>query len=99
MSEVVEDFARQDFPRRDYLDGNAAAGILSDLFSADITSARGQCVNCGNKAVVAAARLYPDDHGMLLRCAVCESILVRIVETDHSTCLDLRGMAFLEIFA
>ncbi len=99
MSDVVEDFARQDFPRKDYLDGNAAAGILSDLFRGDITSARGRCASCGNEAVVAAARLYPDDHGMLLRCAVCENILVRIVETDHSTCLDLRGMSFLEIFA
>ena len=99
MSELVEDFARQDFPRKDYMDGNTAAGVFSEHFQCDITSARGQCASCGNEAVVATARLYPDDHGMLLRCAVCESILVRVVETDHSTCLDLRGLSFLEIFA
>ncbi len=99
MSDVVEDFERQDFPRKDYMDGNAAAGVFSSVFSVDITSARGQCMSCGNTAVVAAARLYPDDHGMVLRCSVCESVLVRVVETDHSTCLDLRGLSFLEIFS
>jgi hypothetical protein len=99
VSEIVEDFERQDFPRKDYMDGNAAAGVFSNIFAADITSARGKCVNCGNEAVVAAARLYPDDHGMVLRCSSCESVLVRVVETDHSTCLDLRGLSFLEIFS
>ena len=32
-----------------YLDGNAAAGELSRVFAMDITSAEGQCANCGAK--------------------------------------------------
>jgi Family of unknown function (DUF6510) len=31
----------------DYLDGNAAAGELSNIFAMDVTSAEGQCAHCG----------------------------------------------------
>ena len=31
----------------DYLDGNAAAGELSNIFAIDITAAEGQCAHCG----------------------------------------------------
>jgi len=30
-----------------YLDGNAAAGMLGELFAVDITAAIGQCNGCG----------------------------------------------------
>lgn len=99
MSPLVEDFPRQDYPKMDYLDGNAAAGLFSEIFSVDITIARGQCESCGNQAVVADARMYPDDHGMVLRCSVCENVLLRVVQTETSYCLDLRGLSFLEFFA
>ena len=32
-----------------YVDGNAAGGELSRIFAVDITSAEGQCANCGAK--------------------------------------------------
>ena len=32
-----------------YLDGNAAAGELSTIFAMDVTTAEGQCGNCGAK--------------------------------------------------
>jgi hypothetical protein len=31
----------------DYLDGNAAAGELTKIFSVDVTVAEGQCAPCG----------------------------------------------------
>ena len=31
----------------DYLDGNAAAGELSNIFTMDVTAAEGQCAHCG----------------------------------------------------
>ena len=31
-----------------YLYGNAAAGEMSKIFAADITSAEGQCAHCGS---------------------------------------------------
>jgi phage FluMu protein Com len=80
-----------------YLDGNAAAGVLSELFAVDMTTARGRCAHCGDVAVVARARMYPDDHGLVLRCSVCEDVLAMVVETPGRLCLDLRGLAWLEI--
>ena len=41
-----------------FLDGNAAAGALREVFAVDVTSAHGQCVGCGNTAPMAEARLF-----------------------------------------
>ena len=80
-----------------YLDGNAAAGLLSEIFAVDVTTARGHCAHCGDETVVARARLYPDDHGLVLRCCVCEGVLARVVETPGRVSIDLRGLSFLEL--
>jgi hypothetical protein len=81
----------------DFLDGNAAAGMLSEVFAVDVTSARGRCAHCGDVSVVARARLYPDDHGLVLRCNVCGEVIARATDRDGRLCLDLRGLAWLEL--
>lgn len=81
----------------DYLDGNAAAGPLSEVFAVDVTSARGECAHCGDVSVIAKARLYPDDHGMVLRCSVCGDVIARASERAGKLCLDLRGLVWLEL--
>ena len=78
-----------------YLDGNAAAGSLSELFAVDLTSAIAQCNGCGQVAVFAEARLYVDAPGMVARCNGCESVLLRVVRTPDDTYLDLRGLTYL----
>ena len=45
-------------PTYDYLDGNAAAGELSKIFTLDVTAAEGQCAHCGATKRFAEARLY-----------------------------------------
>ena len=42
----------------DYVDGNAAAGDLSKIFAVDVTTAQGQCANCGAIKRFAEAHLY-----------------------------------------
>jgi len=81
---------------QDYLDGNAAAGMLSEVFAADITTAVGHCANCGDTAVVARGRVYVDEHGLILRCSVCGDVLAVAAERAGRLCLDLRGLASLE---
>ena len=44
------------------LDGNAAAGILSELFVPDLTAARATCAGCGATRAVGALLVYA--HGM-----------------------------------
>ncbi len=80
-----------------YLDGNAAAGELSRIFAMDITSAEGQCANCGAKGRFAEAHLYVQCPGLVARCALCEHVLLRLVNTRQHVYLDLRGMRYLTL--
>src|SRR5215831_12564044 len=65
-----------------YLDGNAAAGELSRIFAADLTSAQGQCANCGVKKPFAEAHLYMQCPGIVARCAGCGHVLLRLVNVS-----------------
>ena len=79
----------------DYLDGNAAAGELSRIFAADITSAEGKCANCGTKGRFAEAHLYMQCPGLVARCALCGHVLLRFASVQGRLFLDLRGMTYL----
>ena len=79
----------------DYLDGNAAAGELSTIFALDVTAAEGQCAHCGAKRRFAEAHLYMQGPGLVARCAVCEHVLLRLVNARQGVFLDMRGMTCL----
>ncbi|QNE17141.1 hypothetical protein F1D05_03490 [Kribbella qitaiheensis] len=80
-----------------YLDGNAAAGALREVFAVDITAAIGQCDGCGRTGVFAEARVYLDAPGMVARCSGCDGVLLRVVNTPTDTYLDLRGLTYLRL--
>jgi hypothetical protein len=84
-----------DEPR--YLDGNAAAGAMREVFAVDITTATGQCAGCGDRGAFAEARLYVDAPGMVARCRRCDDVMVRVVSTPDATYLDFRGLTYLRI--
>ena len=81
----------------DYLDGNAAAGELSKIFVMDVTSAEGQCAHCGATRHFAEAHVYMQGPGIVARCAVCEEVLLRLVNVRQSVLLDVRGMTYLSL--
>jgi hypothetical protein len=81
----------------DYLDGNAAAGELSKIFALDVTAAEGQCAHCGVKRRFAEAHLYMQGPGLVARCAVCEHVLLRLVNARQRVFLDVRGMTYLSL--
>ena len=68
-----------------YLDGNAAAGELRDIFAFDITAAVGQCNGCRKTGPMAETQLYAQAPGMVIRCAHCENVLIRIVKSPAQT--------------
>ena len=80
-----------------YLDGNAAAGELGEIFATDITNAEGQCANCGAKRRFAEAHLYVQCPGLVARCSFCGHVLLRLVNTQRHVYLDLRGMTYLTL--
>jgi hypothetical protein len=81
----------------DYLDGNAAAGELSKIFVMDVTAAEGQCAHCGAIKHFAEAHVYMKGPGIVARCAVCEQILLRLVNVRQRMLLDVRGMTYLSL--
>lgn len=79
------------------LDGNAAAGMLEGALGFDVTAARCVCAGCGATAHVGALVAYVHAPGIVLRCAQCESVMVRAVRLPHGYRVDLRGVRHLEI--
>jgi hypothetical protein len=78
-----------------YLDGNAAAGELSNVFTMDVTAAEGQCAHCGATKRFAEAHLYMQCPGVVARCPVCGHVLLRLVSARQRVFLDVRGMTYL----
>ena len=81
----------------DYLDGNAAAGELSAIFPMDITASEGQCAHCGAIKRFAEAHVYMQAPGLVVRCSVCQHVLLRLVRARQRAFLDLRGMTYFTL--
>ena len=79
------------------LDGNAAAGLLSELFARDITIARSTCKECGAVANVGALHLYAFEMGAVLRCPGCEGVVLRVTLTPTDVWLDASGARSIAI--
>jgi hypothetical protein len=73
------------------LDGNAAGGLLQEIFIPEITSAKIECEACGYTAAIGASHLYAAVMGVVLRCAHCDGILMRAVHTPHGRWLEMKG--------
>jgi hypothetical protein len=79
------------------LDGNAIAGLLHDVFGAELTTAMGACAHCGAQAVVAECEVYVGGPGAVARCRTCKGLLLVVVEVREVRCVDLRGLRELEL--
>jgi phage FluMu protein Com len=77
------------------LDGNALAGVLGAAFGAEMTAVPSRCAHCGAVSAIAELGAYVRAPGAVLRCPVCEGVVLRIVETDAATYVDARGAAYL----
>lgn len=78
------------------LDGNAAAGALSELFGFDVTVAVTTCAGCHERHAMAELRAYLQAPGVVLRCASCGAVQVRVVRAADRAWIDLRGVAVIE---
>ncbi len=80
-----------------YVDGNALAGPLSELFAVEVTGANGVCANCGYEAPVATLRVWQHAPGLVARCSTCDQVMMRLVRGPDRMWLDLQGVVRLEI--
>lgn len=81
----------------DVLDGNAAAGVLREIFAIELTAAIGQCDGCGRRGPLAEARLYTSAPGLVVRCIGCDGVLLRVVTAPDRSWLDFRGLRSIEV--
>jgi hypothetical protein len=79
------------------LDGNAAAGILSEVFVPDVTAARATCANCGATREMGALLVYASGMGMVIRCPSCDAVVLRIARPRKQLWLDLTGVKLVVI--
>ena len=78
------------------LDGNAAAGLLSEVFAGDVTIAVGTCNACGSADAVGAIHVYLAA-GTVLRCPHCEAVVMKVVTNGERIWIDFRGLRTLEL--
>ena len=77
------------------LDGNAAAGLLGELFSVEATTALVTCAGCGATGAVGAVHVYAHGPGTVLRCPGCTAVLLRCARVRGRLVVDLRGVTTL----
>ena len=78
------------------LDGNAAAGLLSRIFTPEVTAARAWCAHCDANGVLGAVSVH-QGAGTVLRCRACGGVLLRIVAAPHRLYVELTGIRCLEL--
>ena len=81
------------------LDGNAAAGMLEEVFPFEMTTSIGTCAHCGTTNEIGAFSAYMSAMGTVIRCSTCEGVLLRIVHTRDEYWLDMQGLRALRMKA
>jgi hypothetical protein len=79
------------------LDGNAIAGLLREIFTMEMTTARGTCGGCGTVNPVGRVDVYMNAPGAVVRCPACQQVLMRIVRSRDRIWVDLSGTRCLEL--
>jgi hypothetical protein len=73
-----------------HTDANAIAGVLEEVFVADITAAGRRCQSCGNDHPIGAHPLYTGA-GYVLRCPGCGAVAATIVARPDRYVVSLGG--------
>ena len=79
------------------LDGNAAGGILREIFPFEMTLVEETCAHCSTTRAVGALNVYMSSMGTVMRCPACDNVLIRIVRTKDRYWLDMQGVRVLQI--
>ena len=77
------------------LDGNFAAGILSEVFVPDMATTRAMCANCETIRPIGALPVYGQTMGAVVRCPICDAVVLRVARTPRQLWLDPTGARLL----
>ena len=79
------------------LDGNAAGGILQEIFPFEMTLVQATCTGCSTTNAIGALAVYMDGMGTVIRCPICDTVLICVVRAKGRYWLDMRGVRVLQI--
>lgn len=79
-----------------WLDGNAIAGLLAELFGTEMTGVPRGCASCGATNAVGAHRAYRGA-GIVLRCPACGDVALCVSEGRDRRLVHLTGSWTLEL--
>ena len=79
-----------------WLDGNALAGLLQEVFAMEMTPAERRCQSCGTRSVLGAHRAY-QGAGTVLRCPVCEDVAMRIARLPDGHLVTMIGELTIDV--
>lgn len=65
------------------VDGNAAAGLLSEAFEGDVTMLVGVCGGCGAMAPIAETVVELDESAAIVRCRSCTHTLLTVLRAGE----------------
>lgn len=73
-----------------HTDANEVAGILHEVFVADVTASGRVCQSCRQENPIGAHRLY-HGAGLVLRCPACGDLAAVIAVRPNSYVISLHG--------
>src|SRR5919107_5378749 len=79
------------------LDGNAAAGVLRQVFAVDVTAAVSTCAHCGQPAPLGAHLVYADAPALVIRCPGCMQVVMRAASDAGGVRLEMSGVRMLRM--
>lgn len=79
-----------------HLDGNAAGGLLHDLFGREMTDGRGCCDRCGTVGAMGSLVLYRAA-GEVLCCPVCGAVVMVAVPDPDGIRVSLVALRWVQV--
>lgn len=80
-----------------HLDGNVLAGVATELFVFEPTTARGQCQSCADIATLGQAMVYGPPMGYVARCRNCDNVLIVIIEREGQRLFNMPGLRWVRV--
>ena len=80
-----------------HLDGNAAGGVLGQIFALEMTTAEVTCANCDMVGPIGAALVYGMAIGTIIRCPGCGEVLIRVAHGPQRYWVDFSGTRLLQL--
>jgi hypothetical protein len=75
---------------------NAIAGPLFEYLGAEMTTACGSCAHCGASAEIAELRVYARGPGTVVRCRICDTVVIVLATIWGTPRVDLSGFRVRE---